>query len=54
MTPDLRSLYWKSNPDWWRINEEKDEFELTEKAPPKAVESFKLFNAPRKKGEPKY
>ena len=54
MTLSLRSLYWKSNPEWYRVNEETDEFELTEKAPPEAVESFKLFKTPHKKEDTKY
>ena len=54
MTPNLRSLYWETNPEWYRINEETDEYELTDKAPPEAVESFKLFKTPRKKGNQKF
>ena len=47
MTASKETLYWESNPEWYRINE-KGDYELTEKAPPQAVESFKLFCKPRK------
>ena len=41
-----RSL-WKSNPEWYKINE-VGEFELTDKAPLEAVESFREWCIPRK------
>lgn len=38
---------WKENKDWYELvdNEKGDscEFKLTDKAPPEAVESFKLY-----------
>ena len=47
MTSDKEALYWQTNKEWYRINE-KGEFELTDKAPERARESFALFNTPRK------
>ena len=37
------SMYWMENEDWFIINEEKDCFELTQSAPPRAVNSFMLY-----------
>ena len=31
------------NDEWFTVNHEKDCFELTDAAPPRAVESFKLY-----------
>ena len=45
MTANKESLYWKTNEEWYRINYEKDCYELTEKAPERAIESFKMYNA---------
>ena len=42
--------YWKTNKDWYRINWEKDCYELTDKAPERAVKSFELY----KNSEDKY
>ena len=36
-------MYWASNKEWYRINEEEDRFELTEQAPEKARRSFLLY-----------
>ena len=40
-------LYWMHNPEWFeRVFDDNDEFietRLTDKAPPEAVESFKLY-----------
>ncbi len=46
MTKNPMLFYWQSNPAWYRVNE-KGKFELTEEAPEKAKESFKLFCTPR-------
>lgn len=38
--------YWESNREWWEFNEEAGGISgiiLTEKAPPEAVESFRLY-----------
>ena len=37
------AMYWMRNDDWFTVNHEKDCFELTDAAPPRAVESFKLY-----------
>lgn len=42
MTSNKESLYWKSNKEWYRINED-GEFELTELAPERAQKSFELY-----------
>lgn len=47
MRSNDEALYWRTNKEWYRINE-KGEYELTEKAPQRAVESFKIANTPRK------
>ena len=39
----MESMYWRTNPDWYRVNKEKDCYELTDDAPERAVESFKLY-----------
>ena len=42
MTMSAERLYWKSNKEWYRINEE-GKYELTEKAPERAKKSFELY-----------
>ncbi len=37
------AMYWMTNKKWYRVNEEKDCFELTKYAPPRAIESFRLW-----------
>lgn len=37
------AMYWKTNRKWYRVNQEKNRFELTKDAPPRAIESFKLY-----------
>ena len=37
------SLYWMENESWFRIDKERDCIELTAEAPPRAVESFRLY-----------
>ncbi len=46
-TASKERSFWKSNPEWYKINEIGD-FELTDKAPPEAVESFRKWCVPRK------
>lgn len=36
MTTNMESLFWKTNKEWYRVNKEKDCYELTEKAPERA------------------
>ena len=37
------SMYWMTNDKWFRINHERDCFELTDEAPQRTVESFKMY-----------
>lgn len=37
------AMYWKTNKKWYKANYEKDCYELTQFAPPRAIESFKLY-----------
>ena len=39
----LKASYWHSNEEWYRFNYDKQEFELTDKAPKEAQESFELY-----------
>ena len=48
MTAASESSYWASNPNWYRINKETDEFELTDEAPEKARISFDMWKNPDK------
>lgn len=50
MTANKEPSYWASNPDWYRINTETDEFELTELAPERARISFDMWKNPEKYG----
>lgn len=43
-------FYWWTNPDWYRINPEKDCFELTDLAPERAKRSFDMYCHPEKYG----
>lgn len=43
MTADKEPLYWRTNKEWYRINKEKDCFELTDKAPVRAKKSFDMY-----------
>lgn len=43
-------FYWHTNKEWYKINIEEGYCELTEKAPPKAIESFKEWNKITKLG----
>ena len=47
MTLSNKCFYWRSNPEWYRTNEQ-GEYELTDKAPEEARESFTEFCKPRK------
>ena len=46
-TASKERSYWKTNKDWYRVND-KGEYELTENAPPEAVDSFKAWSTPRR------
>lgn len=43
MNANTEVMYWHKNKEWYRINEEKDCFELTDKAPERAVASFEMY-----------
>ena len=43
MKPYSEAMYWRSNRTWYVVNHEKDRFELTKMAPPRAVESFRMW-----------
>lgn len=49
MTRNSTRLYWMTNEKWYRINEEKDCFELTAEAPARAIRSFYEWNKPKRK-----
>ena len=46
MTIDKEPLYWRTNKEWYRVNREKDCYELTDKAPERAQKSFEMWNSP--------
>lgn len=37
------AMYWKTKRKWYRVNHEKNCYELTEFAPPRAIQSFELY-----------
>ncbi len=37
------AMYWMENKDWFIANEEKDRFELTKNATPRAIASFRMW-----------
>jgi len=39
----MEPMYWKTNKSWYRINYEKDCFELTDEAPERARKSFEMY-----------
>jgi len=43
----MESVYWKTNKDWYRIDEDKGEYILTEKATERATKSFALYSQRR-------
>jgi len=41
-----KKMFWQSNPEWYAVYDEDDEFEvphLTDAAPPEAVESYNYW-----------
>ena len=46
MTANMESMYWRTNKDWYTVDDNGN-YHLTEKAPDRAKESFKLYNTPR-------
>lgn len=47
MTVNKERLYWYTNPEWYRWND--DGIELTDKATERAKKSFELYMKPDKK-----
>lgn len=37
------AMYWMRNDEWFTVDSERDCFELTDAAPQRAVESFRLY-----------
>jgi hypothetical protein len=37
------AMYWKTNPEWYKANYEEEKYELTAQAPPRAIESFRMY-----------
>jgi len=49
MTAKKEFMYWRTNKEWYKINSEKDCFELTDKAPERARKSFELYQKLQKR-----
>lgn len=43
MNPNVESLYWRTNPDWYTIDENTGWFKLTALATPRAIDSFNMY-----------
>ncbi len=54
MDTNFESIYWLTNKDWYKINEEKDCFEILDSAPAKAKLSFKIWCGKRKPSKKKH
>ena len=37
------AMYWKTDRSWYVVNYNLDRFELTKLAPPRAIDSFRLY-----------
>ena len=37
------AMYWKTDRNWYAVNEELDRYELTRLAPPRAIDRFRLY-----------
>ncbi len=48
MSMSDESIYWLTNKEWYRINKEKDCFEILDSAPIKAKLSFEVWSGKRK------
>lgn len=48
MSMNTESLFWLTNKKWYRINKEKDCFEILDSAPAKAKISFEIWSGKRK------
>ena len=54
MDTNFESIYWLTNKDWYKINEEKDCFEILDSAPAKAKLSFEIWCGKRKPSKKKH
>lgn len=52
MTANRERMYWMTNKEWYFINE-NNQFELTDKAPERAIKSFELYNSNERKNTTK-
>lgn len=43
MHANTEIMYWHSNKEWYKINHDKDCYELTDKAPERAIKSFEMY-----------
>lgn len=43
MRPYSEAMYWLTNDKWYKANHVTGRFELTKAAPPRAIESFRLY-----------
>ncbi|MBQ8515629.1 MAG: hypothetical protein IJ496_09555 [Ruminococcus sp.] len=43
MTANTETMLWRTNKEWYTLNEKTRKIELTDKAPKEAVESFKKW-----------
>lgn len=53
MSMSTESTFWLSNKDWYRIDKEKDCFEILDTAPAKAKLSFEIWSGKRKSNKRK-
>ena len=37
------AMYWATNEEWFALNHELERFELTRMAPPRAIDSFRMY-----------
>ena len=45
------AMYWKTNKKWYKANYETNSYELIKLAPPRAIDSFRLYLKENKKLE---
>ena len=48
MKRNSERVYWMTNEEWYTVNKEKDCFELTDVAPPRARRSFAMWSRPKR------
>ena len=47
--PSREFDYWRTDKSWYRFNKETRDYELTDKAPKEAIESFKRLKEKQKR-----